>query len=362
MDEFYKIVFAFPRMVRDLVRGFLPEPWTGGLDLDGLELLPTAYVGDGWQTRYGDRTWKIPFKQDTGRSPGAYVVLLIEFQSEVDPTMPVRMLVYTGLLFQELLRKGQGLSGEHPLPLAIPLVVYNGRRPWNAPLSVTEMTLAEGADMAELQPRQSYVALDEWQQSTDDLPRGNLVSSLVALETSQGKTLDVAVAELARLLNDPVDAQIRRAFRDWLERLRPRRTGQPGRSYTAMLMEEPMTLLESVNERLQKYYDDLERQAIERGEALGMARGMARGMEQGLEQGMEQGRLRAREQFLVEERVLLRRLAERRFGSAVADRLATALAEIADNDGFAVVGDAIVDSASGDELIQRVRQQRVIAK
>ena len=29
-----------------------------------------------------------------------------------------------------------------------------------------------------------------------------------------------------------------------------------------------MTLLESVNERLQKYYDDLERQAIERGEAL----------------------------------------------------------------------------------------------
>ena len=103
-----------------------------------------------------------------------------------------------------------------------------------------------------------------------------------------------------------------------------------------------MTLLESVNERLQKYYDDLERQAIERG------------MEQGLEQGMEQGRLRAREQFLVEERALLRRLAERRFGSAVADRLATALAEIADNDGFAVVGDAIVDSASGDELIQRV--------
>ena len=99
-----------------------------------------------------------------------------------------------------------------------------------------------------------------------------------------------------------------------------------------------MTLLESVNERLQKYYDELERQAVERG----------------LEQGLEQGRLRAREQFLVEERALLRRMAERRFGTPVADRLASVLAHIADNDGFAAVGDAIVDSASGDELIGRV--------
>ena len=127
-----------------------------------------------------------------------------------------------------------------------------------------------------------------------------------------------------------------------------------------------MALLESVNERLQKYYDELERQAIERGEALGLARGeargaargeargMARGLEQGREQGIEQGRLRAREQFLAEERALLRRMAERRFGSAIADRLATVLADIADNDSFAAVGDAIVDSASGDELIGRV--------
>ncbi|MXY54782.1 MAG: Rpn family recombination-promoting nuclease/putative transposase [Gammaproteobacteria bacterium] len=166
----------------------------------------------------------IPSARRLSGPPGAYVVLLIEFQSDVDATMPVRMLVYTGLLFQELLRQRQGLSEERMLPHVVPLVVYNGRRRWHAPLSVTEMTLPEGAVTAEWQPRQSYLALDEWQRSTDDLPRDNLVSSLVALETSQGKALDLAVAELAGLLNDPVDSQIRRAFRDWIERLRPRRT------------------------------------------------------------------------------------------------------------------------------------------
>ena len=43
-------------------------------------------------------------------------------------------------------------------------------------------------------------------------------------------------------------------------------------------------------------------------------------------------------------------MAERHFGAAVADRLATVLAE----DGFGAVGDTTVDSASGDELIGRI--------
>lgn len=109
-----------------------------------------------------------------------------------------------------------------------------------------------------------------------------------------------------------------------------------------MLTEEKMTLLESVNERLQKYYDELERQAIERGMARGIERGIARG----------------REQILIEERALLRRMAGRRFGNAVADSVAAILADIDDNEGFAAVGDAIVDCTTSDELLQRLTASR----
>lgn len=99
-----------------------------------------------------------------------------------------------------------------------------------------------------------------------------------------------------------------------------------------------MTLLESVNERLQKYYDELERQANERG--------MARGLEQGIARG--------REQILIEERALLRRMAERRFGNDIAASVAAMLVDIEDSEGFAAVGDAIVDCTTGYELLQRV--------
>ena len=111
-------------------------------------------------------------------------------------------------------------------------------------------------------------------------------------------------------------------------------------------MEEPMTLLERVNEKLERWYDELERQATERG----MARGMAR--------DIEECTTRTREQLLAEERELLRRMAERRFGSEVAGQVAAVLAETDDNEGFAAVGDAIVDSETGRELLQRVSAGR----
>ena len=345
MDEFYKIVFAFPRMVRDLARGFLPTAWTDDLDLERLELLPTAYVSDSWHKRYGDRVWKLPYREGTDHPPGAYAALLLEFQSEVDATMPVRMLVYAGLLMQELLRQRQRGTSSARLPCVIPVVIHRGRRRWTAPRSVTEMMLP-GRDMEDYQPRMSYLALDEWHLSPHDLPDDNLVSSLIALETSEGEALDRAVAALATLLDDPIDAEIRRAFREWVEHLRPLQALAKGRSSAAMLTEEKMTLLESVNERLQKYYDELERQAIERG--------MARGIERGIERGIARGR----EQTLIEERALLRRMAGRRFDNAVADGVAAILADIDDNEGFAAVGDAIVDCTTSEELLQRLTRSR----
>ena len=189
--------------------------------------------------------------------------------------------------------------------------------------------------------------LDEWHLSPHDLPKNNLVSSLIALETSEGHALDRAVATLATLLEDPIDAPMRRAFRDWVERLRPLQA--QGRPSAAILTEEKMTLLESVNERLQKWYDELERQAKERG--------MARGIEQGIEQGMARGR----EQILTEERALLRRMAERRFGTSVATGVAALLSDMDDSEGFAAVGDAIVDCTTGSELMQRLTLNRQTA-
>ncbi len=62
-------------------------------------------------------------------------------------------------------------------------------------------------------------------------------------------------------------------------------------------------------------------------------------------------RQRGIEHGIEREKALLRRQAERRFGSAAAEQLAAALADVTDADRLAEAGDWIVDSATTDDFL-----------
>ena len=100
-DAAYKTLFSHPRLVRDLLQGFVPEPWTDALDLDSLEKLPTDFTSDDLRQRQADTVWRIRF-----RAEWLYVLVLLEFQSTEDRYMALRILVYTALLHQDLIRRG----------------------------------------------------------------------------------------------------------------------------------------------------------------------------------------------------------------------------------------------------------------
>ena len=60
---------------------------------------------------------------------------------------------------------------------------------------------------------------------------------------------------------------------------------------------------------------------------------------------------------LERERAMLSRLAERRFGAGAGARLAALLAEVADPERLAAVGDLVIDCADGAELLARAREE-----
>ncbi|WJJ93529.1 Rpn family recombination-promoting nuclease/putative transposase [Neopusillimonas aromaticivorans] len=88
-----------------------------------LQEAPGSYITDDLRQRADDVIWRV-------RADGqwVYLYLLIEFQSESDPWMPVRMMVYVGLLYQDLIRRGDVLPGNR-LPPVLPIVLYNGAAP-----------------------------------------------------------------------------------------------------------------------------------------------------------------------------------------------------------------------------------------
>ena len=63
--------------------------------------------------------WRVRWERDRW----LYVYLLIEFQSTVDPYMALRVMVYVGLLYQDLVYNRQ-LTDADKLPPVLPLVLY----------------------------------------------------------------------------------------------------------------------------------------------------------------------------------------------------------------------------------------------
>ena len=68
----------------------------------------------------------------------------------------------------------------------------------------------------------------------------------------------------------------------------------------------------------------------------------------------EAEREQGRAEIIEQERALLRRLIERKFGADTAERAAPLLAGIGEPGRLADVGEWIIDCASGDELIARL--------
>ena len=328
-DPAYKLSFSRPRMVRDLLDGFAARGWSGALDFDTLDPLPASFVSEDLQQRHGDLVWRVRFRGDRW----LYLVLLLEFQATVDPAMALRMLTYTALLYQRL--DADGVLRDHgALPPVLPVVLYNGRRPWTAPVEMTDL-VAVGSDLlAPYQPSQRYYLLDGARVADADLPADNLVSALLALEkTRAAARLRGALQALSDLLRAQGDDHLTQAFVTWLHQ---------GLRFAGPLPSgegDPLTQLQETQTMLEENVREWTRELLEQGRA--------QGIEQGRAQGIEEGRH--------EERALLCRLVARKFDAGAAEGLAAALADVTDPDRLARVGDWIIECATASELLARVR-------
>ena len=102
-DPIYKRLYAFPRMVADLLRSFFTDAELDA-DADTLERLPAEYVGDAFQQRRGDTAWRLRVRRADDGDGWLHVLVMLEYQSSADSAMALRVLEYTALLHGELLR------------------------------------------------------------------------------------------------------------------------------------------------------------------------------------------------------------------------------------------------------------------
>lgn len=325
-DHSYKLLFSYPEMIADLLRGYVRQPWVEQLDFSSLERADGHYVTADLREREDDLIWRI--KWEDGER-WLYIYLLLEFQSTPDAFMALRVMTYLGLLYQDPLKAGQ-LSPAGKLPPVLPLVLYNGERPWRASVELSELIDTIPGGLEAFRPALRYLLLDESRHADDVLPSTrNLVAGLFGLENS--RTPDDVRRVLRQLLvwlAEPEQLQLRRHFAVWLKRvLLPSR--MRGINF------EQLNDLQEIDSMLAERVKDWTRDWREQG------------LEEGRRQGREEGRTEGRAEG---ERAALFRQLTRRFGSLDADTVSRL-----ENAGSAELTrwlDNILDAATLDEVFR----------
>ena len=336
-DENYKRLFASPLMVGDVLRACLPAHRLAVADFSSLGKLSPEYISDELRKRHGDTVWHLRL----GRR--RVFLLLLEFQAQDDRWMALRILTYSGLLYQELIRsRAPEVAGER-LPAVLPVVLYHGTEAWTAAPEMRALITPVGWWLAPYQPAQRYHLLDLGRVAAEDLPYRNLLRAVARLEQSRSwEDVRWTVRALQRWLPQRGAEELRRGFVDWI-----RQIAEPLAPAGALvpeirtLEEASMTLVERVAEWPKQWLQEGREQGLAEGRKQGRAQGVAEGREQGLTQGIDQ------------QRALLCRLAAARFDADTAARLGDLLAPIADSERLAEVGDWLVRCDTAAKFLAR---------
>ena len=267
-DQSYKLLFSEPNMVKDLLLNFFAQDWVYELDFTTLQRLNTAYVTENLRERESDVIWKVQWQDQW-----LYLLILVEFQSTIDPFMIVRMLSYVSLLYQDLIKEDQQIRISHQLPPVLPIVLYNGQKPWDAPLTFKELLPPHLPKMLQkYQPDFTCWLLDEGRYKIE-LRTDSLVAPLIALEQSQEASDTRATVEhLVKLLKKPEFDSIRRAYMVFLHRTLRIKEVLPN-----LELNELHEVQQMLSERVEVW--------IQRGVEKGLSQGISQGISQGLSQG-----------------------------------------------------------------------------
>ena len=334
IDAAWKRLFALPAMVEHLLRAVAPE-LARRLDFTVMEQLATNWTRPTGGTdprpgaqRYADAVWRIRYAGADASGGAHTLVLLLEFQSTVDPDMAARVLAYTSLLREHLRRQGR-LDPDGGL-CTLAVVVYSGSKPWSAAGAAGAVPLSP--DGTPLLPVVApYRLLDSRRAAADDSTERNPALAVLGVEGAASPAQAAArmQAMAAWLPQVLTDRDVRREFGAsvvaWLAATMPRLFPSAGDEEVESI---GLGLFEEEDEMTTLHLRVKEWEA------------------EWLRQGLAQG--------LAQERSLLREMAVRKFGAAVGEALARRLESASDAEALREIGVLIIDCAEGAELLARV--------
>ncbi len=220
-DTGYKELFSHPEFVQQLIEGFVSSEIAELMDFTTLKNHSGNYITPLFEERLEDVVWSVEVAWQ-GLTQRVFLYILLEFQSSVDLRMPIRLLHYVACFYDHLL-KTDVTTPAKGLPPVLPIVLYNGTRPWTACEDVYQMVQPEPpAFLRVYQPHLRYYLVDEGRYTDEELAeRPTPLSGVFGIENATGdrQALQRAVDRIVAIIQaDPNKRRTDEIVTRWLKR------------------------------------------------------------------------------------------------------------------------------------------------
>ena len=266
-DTGYKELFSYPEFVQQLIEGFAPAEIAQLMDFSTLKSHSGHYITPLFEEKIEDVVWSVNVNWQ-GMTQEVYLYILLEFQSSVDRTMPVRLMHYAACFYSELFKQKVITPGQG-LPPVFPVVLYNGSARWAASLDLYDMIMPEPPGLLQVyQPRMRYYLVDEGRYTDEELglvqsPLSGVFSIAKASKNRQG--LQQAVDRVVAIIQaDPHKERIDKIITRWLKRHLQRLGAEVDLNQLNSLVEDKDMLAENLQNWAQQERQEGEKLGIEK--------------------------------------------------------------------------------------------------
>ena len=274
MDKFsdrgYKLLFSFPEMIGSLIKRTVPEDVVSQFNLSSLQKVSHTFVSERFKARDSDVLWQVTVNGQT-----AYILVLVELQSTVEPYMALRVCEYEMHLYTDLLNQKR-VAGL--LPEILPIVFYTGAQEWTAPLQLQALIRKSTPALARSTPHFEYhlVAVNQFSKE-GQVEIKDLLDAACALENSGVEELPALVERIVPVIAREVNTRLQRAFTLWMLRFLDKELPEDLERFDLGALDEleaKHMLEKTIEEYKKKVQEEARKQALE----------------EGLEEGREEGR------------------------------------------------------------------------
>jgi predicted transposase/invertase (TIGR01784 family) len=279
-DTGYKEVFSYPEFVQQLVEGFFPPEISRIMDFSTLKNHSGNYITPLFEEKFEDVVWSVEVSWN-GITQRVYLYILLEFQSQVDQTMPIRLMHYVACFYDHLLKHKEATPTQG-LPPVLPIVLYNGSQRWTAKQDIYDLVQPEPpAFLRVYQPHLRYYLVDEGRYSDAELGlKTTPLSGMFSVENAGDSwvSLQRAVDRVVAIIQaDPHKDRTDRIVTRWIKRHLKRLGADVHLDQLNSLVEDKDMLAENLENLVKKERLQGEQAGIQRGRLEGRQEGRLEG-------------------------------------------------------------------------------------